>query len=130
MRRLTVPLFLMIRRAFLDIQGQLKSALFHYLKSGDDLELQQVIAANPEIISTEYGEYPDVHRLVDVRIGGRNFRVCRQISRGELITLTHIEDLFDAPGVPLWLTGEKLVLWAADEEENPSDEPTDWDRYR
>jgi len=94
------------------------------------VELNQIITAHPEVISEEYGEYPDVHRLVDLRIANRNFRACRQISKGESITLTPIEELFDTPRVPLWLMGEKLALWATDEEEYPSDDPTDWDRYR
>ncbi|WP_159674593.1 hypothetical protein [Andreprevotia sp. IGB-42] len=114
----------------MNIQSQLKHALSHYLESGNEEELRQALTAHPEVISAEYGEYPDMHRLVDLRIGGRNFRVCRQISQRESITLIPIEDLVDTPGVPLWLTGEKLVVWATDEEENPSDEPTDWDRYR
>ena len=114
----------------MSVQGQLKSALSRYLESGDGVELRQVLSAHPEVISEEHGEYPDVHRLVDLRVGERNFRVCRQISQGELITLVPIGELFDTPGVPLWLTGEKLTLWATNEEESPSDEPTDWSQYR
>ena len=114
----------------MSVQGQLKSALSDYLEHDDEAELSHILASNPEVVSAEYGEYPDVHRLVDVRIGERSFRVCRQISQGELITLTPIEEVIDTPGVPLWLTGEKLALWAANEEEDPSDEPTDWNRYR
>ncbi|WP_156331365.1 hypothetical protein [Pseudomonas kilonensis] len=113
----------------MSIQYQLKSALFRYLEFGDSAELFKVLSIHPEIISEKYGEYPDVHQLIDLRVGGRGFRVCRQISQGELITLVSIEEVFDTPGVPLWLTGEKLVLWAIDEKESPSDEPTDWSRY-
>ncbi|WP_212796274.1 hypothetical protein [Pseudomonas sp. St316] len=114
----------------MSVQSQLKSALSRYLETGDGVDLRKVLIPNPEVITEEYGEYPDVHRLVDIRIGDRNFRVCRKISQGELITLTPIEELFDTPGVPIWLTGDKLTLWATDEKEDPSDEPTDWSRYR
>ncbi|MBB5020610.1 hypothetical protein HNQ59_003935 [Chitinivorax tropicus] len=114
----------------MNIQGLLKRALSHYLEFGDSEELRQILNAHPEVISAEYGEYPDMHRLMDLRIGDRNFRLCRQISQQESITLIPIEELFDTPGVPLWLTGGKLVLWATDEKENPSDEPIDWNRYR
>ena len=113
----------------MSVQSQLKSALSRYLESGDGVELRKVLTAHPEVISEEYGEYPDVHRLVDLRVGDRNFRVCRKISQDELITLVPIGEMFDAPGVPLWLTGDKLALWASNEKDDPSDEPTDWSQY-
>lgn len=69
-----------IGRVCLSIQCQLKSALFRYLESGDSAELFKVLSIHPEIISEKYGEYPDVHRLIDLRVGERGFRVCRQIS--------------------------------------------------
>lgn len=114
----------------MNIQSQLRSALLCYFESGDATEFCNLTSSHPEIIATDYGEYPDMHRLMDLRVGERNFRVCRQISRGEMISLVPIEELFNTPGVPLWLTGEKLALWAANEEKNPSDEPTDWNQYR
>jgi hypothetical protein len=114
----------------MSIQSQLRVALHNYLTSGDEVELRNLISAHSEIISREFGEYPDVHRLADIKIGGQGFRICRQISQDESITLVPIEEIFDTPGVPLWLTGEKLLLWASNETENPSDEPTDWDPYR
>jgi hypothetical protein len=114
----------------MSIQSQIKDALLRYLESGDVTDFGRLIDACPEIISIGYGEYPDMHRLMDLKVEDRNFRVCRQISQKENITLTPIDDLSDTPGVPLWLTGEKLTLWAAHEQENPSNEPTDWSKYR
>jgi hypothetical protein len=124
-----IPYVSAVGRACLSIQRRLKSALFQYHESCDGVELFEVLSTHPEIFSGKYGEYPDVHRLIDLRVGARGFRVCRQISQGELITLVPIEEVFNTSGVPLWLTGEKLVLWAIDEKESPSDEPTDWSRY-
>ncbi|MNY49106.1 hypothetical protein D3C86_1845000 [compost metagenome] len=86
--------------------------------------------SHPAIIPRLSDEYPDAHRLLDLRLGGENFRVCRQISRKEMIVLVPTEELFDTPGVPLWLAGEKLALWAMNEAQDSSDEPTDWSRYR
>jgi hypothetical protein len=34
------------------------------------------------------------------------------------------------PGVPLWLTGDALKLWACDENENPNKGRVDWEKYR
>jgi hypothetical protein len=113
----------------MSIQSQIKDALFRYLESGDLTELGNLLISCPEIISVNHGEYPDVHRLMDFQLGRKSFRVCRQISQGENITLTPLDDPSDTPGVPLWLTGEKLMLWAAHEKENPSDGPTDWSKY-
>lgn len=114
----------------MNFQSELKAALNHYFSSGDTSKLQSVISAHSDLVSTEYGEYPDFHRIVDIQIGSGNFRVCRQISQGEMLTLLPVNEALDMPGVPLWLEGEKLRGWARNEEENPSDGPTNWDQYR
>lgn len=67
--------------------------------------------------------------MIDLRVGERGFGDCRLILQGELIILAPIEEVSDTPGVPLWLTGEKLMLWAIVGKENSSDEPSDWSRY-
>lgn len=114
----------------MNIQNEIKSALVVFLDSGDESLLQSIIAAHPEIVTSNYGEYPDTHRVVDVCIGNKKYRVCRQISNGEKLTFSSIDEVMDDSGVPLWLTGEKLMIWAKSEEENPSDEPTDWESFR
>ncbi|ALV08952.1 hypothetical protein [Roseateles depolymerans] len=112
------------------IQEQLKDALISFLESGDATEIGEIIASNPDLVSFNCGDYPDVHRVMDLQLNGKSFRVCRQLSRAENITLTPIDEPSETPGVPLWLTGERLMRWATDETENPADEPTDWSKYR
>jgi hypothetical protein len=112
------------------LQNELKSALVGFLNSGDESAIQSIIAAHPEIVTSSYGDYPDTHRVVDIRIGNKRYRVCRQISTGEKLTLSLIDEVMDDPGVPLWLDGEKLRAWAKSEEESPSDESIDWENYK
>lgn len=112
------------------ICDRVRDVLLRYLDSHDAIELVELVSAHPEIISMNYGDYPDVHRMMDLMINGVNFRVCRQISKKENITLTPVGEISNVPGVPLWLTGEKLILWAKREEESPSDGPIDWNQYR
>jgi hypothetical protein len=114
----------------MSLQENLRLALTDYLSSGKKGALQSLVDEHPEIISPSLGDYPDTHRIVDVRIGDAHYRVCRQISTGEKLTLSLVDEAFDDPGVPIWLKGEKLKKWAVAEEDDPSDEPTDWEAYR
>ncbi len=114
----------------MNLQNELKAALINFLDSGDESVMQSIIANHPEIVTSSYGDYPDTHRVVDVCIGNKHYRVCRQISTGENLTFSLIDEAMDDPGVPLWLDGEKLIAWAKSEEENPSDEPTNWENFR
>ena len=71
------------------------------------------------------------HRIADICVGSKCYRVSRQISKGEKITLSLIDNVKDdISGVPIWLEGEKLKEWAQAEEEDPSQGPTDWEKYR
>ncbi|RCS56456.1 hypothetical protein [Parvibium lacunae] len=114
----------------MNLQLELKSSLINFLTSGDESSLIAMIDEHPEIVTSVYGDYPDFHRVVDVVIGGKYYRVCRQISNDERLTLSVIDEPSDVSGVPIWLEGEKLRKWAEAEEEDPSDEPVDWEKYR
>jgi hypothetical protein len=114
----------------MNLQEQFKHQAHEFANTGDGAGLSALIANHPELCTTQAGEYPNFHRILDIWVGGRFFRVCRQISHGEALVAVPIDEPSDVPGVPLWLTGEKLREWAVDEEENPSDEPTDWNKYR
>lgn len=118
------------KRVDLCADTQVRQALFRYIESGDVSELREILVSHPNLVSGGAGDYPDVHRLMDVVIDGSGFRVCRRISEGESICFAPINDISNVPGVPLWLTGERLTLWAAQEEENPADSPFDWIHYR
>ena len=114
----------------MSLQSKLKGMLKDFFKSGDASNLELLVESHPELIAKNFGDYPDFHRVVDVQIGDKHYRICRQISAGESLTFSPIDKARDEPGVPIWLEGEKLKAWAHDEVENPSDDPTDWDVYR
>ena len=112
-------------------QHRLKEALRRYVESGDNSEVQAVIDAHPALIRDDGGEYPDFHRILDLVIDGRSFRVCRWISNGERLSLVPTERAQPSvSGVPLWLSGQRLRDWAQEEEEEPSQDATDWEQYR
>ena len=112
------------------LQTELKSSLITLLDIGNESAVASIITKYPEVIATASGEYPDSHRIADVCIQNKNYRVCRQISDDEKLTLALIDEPSDAPGVPIWLEGEELRRWAKSELENPADEPTDWESFR
>lgn len=114
----------------MNLQEQFRQQANEFVNTGDGASLATLIATYPELRTTEVGEYPDFHRIFDIRVGHQVFRVCRQISQGETLVAVPIDEPSDMPGVPLWLVGEKLREWADDELQNPSDEPTDWNKYR
>jgi hypothetical protein len=114
----------------MNFQNELKSALVNFLDFGDASVLRSMIAVHSEIFATSYGDYPDTHRIIDFCIDNQYFRVCRQISTGEKLYLLPIDEATNGSGVPLWLVGEKLLEWAKSEADEPSDEPTDWERWR
>lgn len=113
----------------MSLQDKLKLLLSDYLESGDKSGLLAILEEYPEAVSAESGEYPDFHRITDIQLGSKIYRVCRQISQNEKLTFMEIDELKDqVPGVPLWLEGEKLKAWA--EEDSDTDEPVDWESYR
>ncbi len=73
---------------------------------GETTELQRFISANPELCVAPKGEYPDVHRIADIKIGALSYRVLRHVSHNERIALVPTnEPNYALPGVPLWLEG-------------------------
>jgi uncharacterized protein (TIGR02996 family) len=92
--------------------------------------------------TTECGhDYPQRHRLCDVRLRGEPFRVTRCMTCNGKLQLFRVADSVwgSEPGVPLWLEGEALRRWIEDEraaesaaegDEDLRDHPTDWERYR
>jgi hypothetical protein len=113
------------------LQDKFKLLLSDYLELGDKAGLLAILEEYPEAVSAEYGEYPDFHRITDIQLGSKIYRVCRQISQNEKLTFMAIDELRDqVSGVPLWLEGEKLKAWAEAEEDDSTDEPVDWESYR
>lgn len=114
----------------MNLQDEMKSALHTFLTSGNKVAIKSLIVEYPDLVTQDIGDYPDCHRITDVCIDNKHYRVCRQISAGEKLTLSEIKESLNELGVPIWLEGEKLKKWAKEEEENPSDEPNDWEMYR
>ena len=77
-------------------------------------------------------EYPTFHRIADIIRGDRAIRVSRCTACGERIFVKEIPiDVADAtiPGVPYNLKGSALKSWIADEIQEPSKGPINWDLY-
>ena len=112
----------------MDLQANLKAALIDFYENGNKSGIKQIIKNHPEIVTPVHGGFPDLHRIFDISIGFRSYRVCRMISEGEKLTLSLIKNdaSSDVDGVPIWLNGEKLKVWA----ENPTEEDTDWELWR
>ena len=67
---------------------------------------------------------------MDLRIGGKTYRLGRCYSCGEKLSLTAAEQAVPEAGVPLWLTGDQLGYWVRSEARVPSEGPTDWEALR
>jgi hypothetical protein len=71
-------------------------------------------------------EFPEVHRLCDVVVGGNGWRVARVVDvvTGESRLFVEETDVpLPEPGVPYSLQGDALLEWVRAETESPSDEP-------
>lgn len=119
-----------LRKLVGDSQQQLREALQTFIESGDVRAVATVLMAQPGLVDDATGQYPDCHRVIDLVVGGQSFRVIRCVSKGEQLSLVRISHANASPGVPLWLTGDGLRRWCADETDAPSKEPTDWEAYR
>ncbi|HYE17699.1 MAG TPA: hypothetical protein VEA69_04600 [Tepidisphaeraceae bacterium] len=76
--------------------------------------------------------WPALHRVCDVVVGGEAFRVVRCAGCAERSIVERIRPEVarpDQPGVPCDLTGERLRRWVAAEEESPTKEDVDWDKW-
>ena len=116
----------------MDLQTNLKTALIDFYDNGNKSGIKQIIKNYPEIVTPVHGDFPDLHRIFDISIGFRSYRVCRKISEGEKLTLSLIKNdaSSDVEGAPIWLTGEKLRVWAESEVESPSKEAIYWEVWR
>jgi hypothetical protein len=79
-------------------------------------------------------EYPELHRICDIDLCGRAYRVLRYVDRAggdpELFLVPTDVPGLDQPGVPYWLQGNALIQWIHDEIERPAEDQVDWEQYR
>jgi len=114
------------------LQRRLKEALQVFFDSDDKTQLAEFIADNACLNINMDGEYPDEHRIIDLRIGDSCYRIGRLSSQNDLLSIEKIPDskFHEEPGVPFWLEGESLRQWVMKEKEEPSKGPVDWEKYR
>lgn len=81
--------------------------------------------------------YPFLHRICDIEIDSRFFRVVRAADEDETVYIVQCETpSIDRPGVPYWLKGEKLRLWIdlelgnEENEDYDSESETNWEVFR
>ena len=111
----------------------LKDAYERFLRDNDEAALLAATEALPRHSLSNDVEYPEVHRICDIRLLGKTFRVCRlvDVDDGEVrVFIEPTSFASDEPGVPYWLQGERLLGWIRDETESPSKGPVNWDAYR
>jgi hypothetical protein len=104
-----------------------------YLSDGNGEALLASVDGDAPVLRPKQEEYPELHRLRDVEIGGRAYRVLRlaKLNRTEDRLFIEVTDFhnFDAEGVPYGLQGEALRRWIRDEIASPTKAEKDWSRY-
>jgi hypothetical protein len=71
-------------------------------------------------------EFPEAHRLCDVVVEGKGWRVARVVDAlagGSRLFVEETDVPMPKPGVPYSLQGNALLEWVRAEMESPSDEP-------
>ena len=104
-----------------------------YLLDGHAMPLLAFIEAHPQSMAACGHEYPHLHRVCDITLSGKAFRVTRCFTCGEELSFCPITTDIHRPyesGVPHWLSGDKLAKWIEDVSNDDPKEPTDWERYR
>lgn len=103
-----------------------------YLDDANESALLSAIESNKSKIPDTF-DYPYVHRICDIKLNGKPFRVVRVVDIKKKVIMLSINPTntprFQESGVPYELKGEKLFKWIEAEEENPSKEDTDWNVY-
>ena len=108
----------------------LDAAYEAYRDRRDETALAEVLAGEPMIIPTGV-EYPTIHRIEDIRIRGKDFRVNRIATEEgeELLIVPCDTPSLESKGVPYELTGWRLLAWIADEIRQEADEDVDFNPY-
>src|SRR5688572_13833338 len=113
-------------------QRELRALWEQYELTGDTEPLAAFVETQASSLAECEHEFPYKHRICDVQLRGRYFRVLRCVECDEQLAFVPIAPNLarDVPGVPYWLQGEVLAAWLAEEAECPTKAPVDWERYR
>jgi hypothetical protein len=109
----------------------LLTALRDFERSGNPKLLTRWISENGSSESCGH-KYPYCHRVRDIELNGSFYRITRCVTCGEAVRLMPIEPkvaYVTEQGVPLGLTGPRLMSWIADEVRSPTKGPQDWGKY-
>lgn len=102
----------------------------HYLLDGASAPLLSFIEANSHHMVACGHAYPQLHRICDVSLERKAFRVTRCLTCGLSFRSISSDIASEHAGVPWWLKGEKLARWVNDVSEMDPEEDTDWEQYR
>lgn len=96
----------------------------------DDDESAFIGAIRSAKFERPIGEYPWLHRISDIQLSNKWYRVIRFVDEAEQVFIQDCDTPSAEPGVPYWLQGDALRRWIRDEEEAPAKGPIDWEQYR
>jgi len=112
------------------LDSQLKREIESFLKTGEGSPILNLIRANPDVQVACGHSFPDLHRIQDLILEDRRYRLLRCVTCGERLVLEPLSQEPGEPGVPLWLSGDALLYWACREKKYPSEGPIDWEAIR
>jgi len=113
-----------------ELNRSLRMAVEQFLTSGTDDVLLRLIGDHPELSRRCAHKYPFAHRIQDLVVRGRTYRVLRCVTCAERLTLEPTDHTCADLGVPLWLVGEHLAYWARRVVKYGEDGPTDWFAFK
>jgi hypothetical protein len=113
-------------------QRELRQQVERFLAGGPPKPLLELLDRHPELQAACDHKYPFAHRIRDLSLGDRYFRLGRCILCGERLFLAPIdrEIYMEEEGAPLWLTGKGLRDWAKHEDRQPMKDSVNWEDYR
>jgi len=113
------------------INSLLKQEIEGFLTTGDALPILSLLRSNPDVQVPCAHAYPFLHRIQDLVLEGRPYRLLRCATCADRLVLEpSSQEAMESPGVPLWLIGEALLYWARREKNYPSEGPIDWEAIR
>ena len=108
-------------------------AYSQFLDDGDVTSFLEAISQHGGRAPSDDVDYPHSHRICDVTLDSRGFRICRVYDvddRSSRLFVFPSDYVSDHTGVPFWLTGDALHRWVVDEAESPAKAEIDWEQFR
>ncbi|MGV3722843.1 MAG: hypothetical protein ACO1SX_18215 [Actinomycetota bacterium] len=116
------------------MRGLPASAWERFLEDGDDETLLASVHTQPPVSTAGLPDYPAHHRICDVKLQGKAYRLTRVMNMESGHEQLYIEPTdfpaYEHEGVPYRLNGEALRRWIIDEQKQAAKEEVDWDEWR